>query len=104
MAERESNGQFAAGHAKIEGSGVKKGQKRRSSEMVDRLFDFFESGKVQEDLVKSWTMLDPKEKWDTYTKCLKHMAPTIKTISFDDDNKAVSSIFELVHKMAEYKK
>jgi len=55
------------------------------------------------DLDKAWMGLNQKEKWDVFCKCLKFMAPTISSITFENDG-AVSSIQELVKKMATYKK
>ena len=89
--------QFKDNHKKIEGSGARAGQKRRSTAMVNALFDFFEA--KQPDLDTAWKGLNEKEKWDTFTKCLKFMAPTISSITFENDG-AVSSIQELVKKMA----
>ena len=103
MAERTADGQFAPGHSKIEGSGAKLGQKRRSTQMVDRLFTFFEDEKIQESLIKDWWQLEAKEKWDVYTKCMKFMAPTVSAITFGDDQQ-VSSIMQLVQNMAQYRK
>lgn len=103
MAERNASGQFVAGHHKIPGAGAKKGQKHRSTEMVNRLFDFYESEEVRQSLVRAWANLEPKEKWDVYTKCLKHMVPSVSSISFGDD-KEVSSIQQLILNMASYRK
>lgn len=92
-----NKGQFQKGHEKIAGSGIKKGQKQRSSEMVCALFNFFEQ--KQPDLDRAWKGLNEKEKWDVYTKCLKFMAPTISSVTFEDSG-AVSSIQDLVKQMA----
>lgn len=103
MAERKANGQFEKNHARVEGSGMQKGQKVRSTEMVNRLFTFFENETIQEQLVQDWTDLEPKERWDVFTKCLKHMAPTVSSITFGDD-KVVSSIHQHILNMANYRK
>lgn len=98
-----NSGQFQKNHKKIEGSGIKKGQKHRSTEMVNSLFDFFESEKVSKDLSLAWNNLNEKEKWDVFIKCLKFMAPTISSITFED-NKLVSSAQQLIANMVAYKK
>ncbi len=64
-----------------------------------KLFDFFEH--KEEDLDKAWKGLNEKEKWDTYCKCLKHMVPTISSVTLEESG-AVSSIQDLVKKMASH--
>lgn len=90
---------FKLGHEKK--GGIKKGQKQRSTEMVDSLFDFFEGH--AEDLGKAWYGLSDKEKWDSFIKALKFMVPAISSVSFED-NKTAKSFRDLMRNIVTNKR
>lgn len=89
---------FKKGQGKPEDSGIKKGQKQRSTQMVNFLFDFFEDKLRPDggDLIDAWDRLNEREQWDVFIKCLKHMCLQVET---EDDGK-VSGFGQLIRNLA----
>lgn len=85
---------FKKGDSKPEGSGMKAGQKVRSKQMVNFLFDFFESRTG--DLEDAWDRLNEREQWEVFIKCLKHMCPQQP----DDEEGKMTGFGQLIKNLA----
>ncbi len=98
--------EYQTGHAKI--GGIKKGQKKRTTEMVHRIFDIIEKDFYDEDADISMFEADilkmsPKDRREVYLKLLKTVMPTMSSFAIED-NTTVSSIRQLMENIASYKR
>lgn len=92
---------FEKGHTKIEGSGMKLGQKTKCRE-IRSLFRNFAIDKF-DDFVEEFDKLGGKDKCEMYIKTVKYVLPTISSIKFEDARTANNAV-ELLRAAAQYKK
>ena len=94
------------GHPRV--GGIRKGQKKRTQEMVNRIFDIVESDFWDDEQKMSTFMMDmgslsPRDRRDVMLKLLKIIMPSISSVAIED-NTTVSSIRQLMENMAAYKR
>lgn len=95
-------GKFEKGHAKIPGSGARKGVQTKNKELREMIRDF--ASDKYDDAVSAFDSIrDPKDKFDAYCKLLRYVLPTVSAIKFDDAKEAKTAV-ELLKIAAQYNK